>query len=135
MTRMASLKCRIPNIFRLVITDMNNECASLAQFLLHCVPHSLKKLWINYTLSPSFFWCDPLCYELAEALKRVTKHVCLRGSVMSGSTLEAIFKAASQAKILEFVSCQIDSSGKLDLDGPEYKWVVFRNGWCIINIR
>jgi hypothetical protein len=40
---------------------------------------------------------------------------------MSGSTFEVIFKAASQARELEFISCKIDSSGKLDLDGPEYK--------------
>ena len=122
MTRMASLKCRILNINKLSISHMNNECDSLAQFLLHCVPHSLQYLIINL-YSPSF-WCNPLCYELAEALKGVTQYVFLGKSVMSGSTFEAIFKAASQARFLKFLFCQIDSSGKLDLDGPDYKWVV-----------
>ena len=122
ITKMASLKCRIPNIDKLDIFNMNNECDSLAQFLLHCVPHSLQQL--NIYPYPSSFCCDPLCYELAEAVKGVTHGVCLGKSVMSGSTFEAIFKAASQARSLWFFSCQIDSSGKLDLDGPDYKWVV-----------
>ena len=120
---MASIKCRIPNIDYLRISNMNNEYASLAQFLLHCVPHSLKELSINDSPS-SPFWCDPLCYELAEALKGVTQFVLLDKVIMSGSTFEAIFKAASQARFLKFLFCQIDSSGKLDLDGPDYKWVV-----------
>ena len=123
VTRMASLKCRIPNIDALYILNMDYKCASLAQFLLHCMPHSLKILCI-FSSPSSPFWCDPLCFELAEAVKAVTDIVCLRESAMSGSTLEAFFKAASQARRLRLYYCKIDSSGKLDLDGPEYKWVV-----------
>ena len=99
---------------------MNNEFGCLPQFLLHCVPHSLQQLLIYPSPSLSFK-CDPLCYELAEALKRVTDEIWLEKSGMSGSNFEAIVKAASQSRGLEFCSCKIDSSGKLDLNGPDYK--------------
>ena len=134
MTKMAQLKLRIPNMDKMSICCVNDECGPLPQFLLHCVPHSLKDLSI--CVYPYLtFCCDPYCYELTEAIKRVTERMRLSGWVMNGSTFEAIFKAESQASELSFHCCQIDSSGKLDLDGPEYKWVVFHNGWCIINIR
>ena len=124
MTKMASLKRRLPNIGSLDISPLVNNCPCVTQFLLQSTPTQTCKLLLNNSPSTSSVACDPLCNELAEAVKAVTQLVCLDRSVISGSTFEAIFKAASQARLLKFHSCQIDSSGKLDLDGPEYKWVV-----------
>ena len=119
--KMASLKCRIPNAYKLSISHMNDECGCLSQFLLHCVPHSLQRLFLHYHSSTPSFQCDLLRSELAEVVKRVSDFVFLHNLTMSGSTFEAIVKAASQARELIFYSCIIDSSGKLDLDGPDYK--------------
>ena len=123
---MAELKCRIPNINELIIHSRNNECGSLHQFLLHCVPYSLKKLYISCSACALSLPCNSLCSGYAEAIKAATQIVCLHNWVISGSAFEAIFKAASQTRQLKFKCCQIDSSGKLDLDGPEYKWVLYR---------
>ena len=76
-TKMAEMKLRIPNINVLNMCLMINERDFLPQFLLHCVPHSLQHLYINsapWTLS---FPCDSYCFELAEAIKRVTLAVHL----------------------------------------------------------
>ena len=124
MTKMVKVKCRIPNMHTLNICNMNNKRDSLPQFLLHCVPHSLKNLY----LFPSTD-CFPIhlfCNELAEAVKGVTGEVWLKKWGMFESTFEAFFKAASQTRSIRLNYCLIDSSSKLDLDGWDYKWVIFK---------
>ena len=121
VAKMVELKCRIPNISEVCIQSMNDKCDSLPQFLLHCVPHSKKDLLFNIYPSDYYFDCDSYCPGLEEAVKGVDRQAYLRKSIISGSNVEAIVKASSKAKVIFFDSCKIDSSEKLDFDGPEYR--------------
>ena len=121
MTKMAELKCRLPQIDTLETSPLVGECASLNQFLSHCVPHSLQELYFNnYPCVPSSP-CDSYCSELGSAVSGTTKIVFLKELVMSEDTFTSIFKAASQAEELVLSSCKIEASKNLDLSGPKYR--------------
>ena len=120
---MAQLKCKIPNIKNLDISPLVNDCPSLTQFLLHSTPNQWETLNINSSPCTPSFACDSLCCGLAEAVRGVTHDVFLQQLVMSGSNFETLVKASCTTKYLSFYYCSIDTSGELDLSGPDYRWV------------
>jgi len=120
---MAQLKCKIPNINLLNICPLVNDCPSLTQFLLHSTPNQWERLDINWDPCTPSVECESLCVGLAETLRGVTHEVWLKELVMSGPNFETLVKASSTTKYLTFDFCQIDTSGELDLSGPDYRWV------------
>ena len=120
---MGELKYRLPHIQFLAIYPLVSEYYPLLnQFLLECMPPSLTSLSINWDNRTRNAPADLYCDGLARAVTSATEEVWLHHLDMSGPTFEAIVKAASQTKKLNFWKCTIDSSGDLDLDGPsEYR--------------
>ena len=134
---MAQLKFRIPNISKLDICPLVNDCPSLTQFLLHSTPNQIERLFINSSPCTPSFECESLCSGLAEAVRGVTHEVWLKELVMSGPNFETLVKASSTTKTLVFFFCKIDSCCELDLSGPDYRWVeaiYFMLKCCLIQV-
>ena len=121
MTKMSSLKRRLPNIGSLDISPLVNNCPCVTQFLLQSTPTQTCKLLLNNSPSTSSVACDPLCNELAEAVKAVTQVVYLNELVMGGGDMQTVVKAAGHAATLEFDYCTIGSGDEMDFSGPHHR--------------
>ena len=112
------MKLRLPDIDLLVIEHFTKDTLHLDQFLLKCMPVSLRELRIE---SNSIFPFDKYCSGFKNAVSRVKSNLILNKIEINEKTFKRMIKSSNHMDTIEFLNCNIDTINEIDLSGPEYK--------------